>query len=125
MTELLMAAGIGILTGCGVWMLLRARAFDVALGITLLSFAVNLFIFCMGRLSIGAAPIIAAGRPADLAHYTDPLPQALVLTAIVIGFGMTALLLVIALVTREEAGSDHVDGREPPDAGTAGRGVES
>lgn len=126
MTELLMAAGIGILTGCGVWMLLRARAFDVALGLTLLSYAVNLFIFCMGRLAIGAAPIISGERPADLAHYTDPLPQALVLTAIVIGFGMTALLLVIALVTREEAGSDHVDGREPPevgDAGAAGRGV--
>jgi multicomponent K+:H+ antiporter subunit C len=120
MTELLVAAGIGLLTGTGVWLLLRARAFDVALGLTLLSYAVNLFIFCMGRLRVDAAPIVAPDLPPDLAHYTDPLPQALVLTAIVIGFGMTALLLVIALVTREEAGTDHVDGREPPDHTAAG-----
>ncbi|HTN49678.1 MAG TPA: Na+/H+ antiporter subunit C, partial [Burkholderiaceae bacterium] len=96
----------GVLMGCGVYLLLRARTFDVVLGLTLVSYAVNVFIFLMGRAG-GRAPIID-GRAATAA-YADPLPQALVLTAIVIGFGMTAVLLMIALRTRAEAGSDHVD----------------
>jgi multicomponent K+:H+ antiporter subunit C len=53
--------------------------------------------------------------PQDLAHYTDPMPQALVLTAIVIGFAMTALFLVVLLASRGLAGNDHVDGVEPPE----------
>ena len=110
---LLLALGIGTLAGCGVWLLLRARTFDVALGMTLLSYAVNLFIFAMGRVMVGAVPIIEAGRVATLANTADPLPQALVLTAIVISFAMTAVLLAIALRTRAETGSDHVDGQEP------------
>ena len=52
------------------------------------------------------------GVPADLAHYTDPLPQALVLTAIVIGFATTALFLVVLLALRGLSGNDHVDGQE-------------
>ncbi len=108
--SLLLALGVGVLTGTGVYLLLRARSFDVILGLTLLSYAVNLFIFLMGRIKIGAPPIIRPGVAATLAHYADPLPQALVLTAIVIGFGMTALLLAIALAARAETGSDHVDG---------------
>jgi multicomponent K+:H+ antiporter subunit C len=110
---LLMALGIGTLTGCGIWLLLRARTFDVILGLTLLSYAVNLFIFSMGRLAVGAPPIVASGTPATLATHADPLPQALVLTAIVISFAMTAVLLAIALRARAETGTDHVDGEEP------------
>jgi multicomponent K+:H+ antiporter subunit C len=110
---LLLALGIGTLAGCGVWLLLRARSFDVVLGMTLLSYAVNLFIFAMGRVKVGAVPIVEAGRVATLANTADPLPQALVLTAIVISFAMTAVLLAIALRTRAETGSDHVDGQEP------------
>lgn len=110
---LLLALGIGTLAGCGVWLLLRARTFDVVLGMTLLSYAVNLFIFAMGRVMVGAVPIVEAGRVATLANTADPLPQALVLTAIVISFAMTAVLLAIALRTRAETGSDHVDGQEP------------
>jgi multicomponent K+:H+ antiporter subunit C len=103
--ELLLASVIGLLTACGVYLLLRARTFPVVLGLTLLSYAVNLFLFAMGRLVDGAPPIIrAAGR------YTDPLPQALVLTAIVIGFAMTAFVVILALRSRGELGSDHVDG---------------
>ena len=107
--ELAMASAIGILTAAGVYLLLRARSFDVILGLTLLSYAVNLFLFASGRLRFDAAPLIRAG-----ASYTDPLPQALVLTAIVIGFGMTAYLAMLALRALSEAGTDHVDaGREP------------
>jgi multicomponent K+:H+ antiporter subunit C len=109
---LLLATFIGALAGCGVWLMLRARTFDVVLGLTLLSYAVNVFIFAMGRVKVGAAPIVDKAVPATLASHADPLPQALVLTAIVIGFAMTALLVAIALRTRAETGSDHVDGKE-------------
>ena len=111
---LLLALGIGTLGGCGTWLLLRERSFDTVLGLSLLSYAVNLFIFAMGRVKVGAVPIIEAGRVATLANTADPLPQALVLTAIVISFAMTAVLLVIALRHQAHTGSDHVDGREPP-----------
>ena len=110
---LLLALGIGTLGGSGTWLLLRARSFDVILGLTLLSYAVNLFIFAMGRVKVDAVPIVGQGAAATLATVADPLPQALVLTAIVISFAMTALLAGIALRARAETGSDHVDGEEP------------
>jgi multicomponent K+:H+ antiporter subunit C len=99
-----------VLAGAGIFLLLRARTFDVMLGLTLLSYAVNLFIFAMGRVRTNAPPIIDRQLAPTLANYADPLPQALVLTAIVISFAMTALILVIALRARAETGSDHVDG---------------
>lgn len=114
---LLLSLGIGVLAGCGTWLMLRARTFDVILGLTLVSYAVNLFIFAMGRVKVGALPLVD-GKVATLANTTDPLPQALVLTAIVISFAMTAVLLAIALRARAEAASDHVDGA--PDAGPDG-----
>ena len=104
---------LGLLCAGGIYLMLRPRTFDLVLGLTLLSYAVNLFIFFMGRLRTAAAPILDGRRVPDLAGYADPLPQALVLTAIVISFAMTALLLVIALRARAEAASDHVDGQEP------------
>jgi multicomponent K+:H+ antiporter subunit C len=100
---------IGVLVSCGVYLLLRARTFPVILGLTLLSYAVNLFIFVMGRLRSGA-PAVVGQADGNLLNYADPLPQALVLTAIVIGFAMTAFLLVLALRARAELGNDHVDG---------------
>ncbi len=81
------------------------------LGLTLLSYAVNLFLFASGRLTIGLPPIITSTPPEQASDYTDPLPQALVLTAIVIGFAMTAFLIMLALKARAELGNDHVDGR--------------
>ena len=84
MNELVVSAAIGLLTGSGVWLLLRPRTFQVAVGLSLLSYAVNLFIFVMGRLRTGAAPIVSAGAAADPSLYADPLPQALVLTAMTV-----------------------------------------
>jgi multicomponent K+:H+ antiporter subunit C len=111
----LIATGIGVLTATGVWLLLRARSFDIPLGLTLLSYAVNLFIFAMGRVAVGTPPILRPGVAPTLEHYADPLPQALVLTAIVIGFAMTALLLGLALKARFVNGSDLVDAALPGD----------
>lgn len=111
--EVVVALAIGIMGGAGVWLLLRPRSFQVIVGLSLLGYAVNLFIFAMGSLSVADEPIVRPGVPADLVHYTDPIPQALVLTAIVIGFAMTALFLVVLLASRGLTGSDHVDGAEP------------
>lgn len=103
--ELLMSATIGILTASGVYLLLRARTFPVILGFALITYAVNFFIFAMGRLAVNQPPIIRA----DINQYVDPLPQALVLTAIVISFGMTAVIVVMALRSYIETDTDHVD----------------
>jgi len=106
--ELTLAIAIGVLTGSGVWLVLRPRTYQLVIGLSLLSYAVNLFILSMGRLSVGVAPVLGV----EGAEYADPVPQALVLTAIVIGFATTALLLVVLLVARGLTRSDHVDGRE-------------
>jgi multicomponent K+:H+ antiporter subunit C len=106
--EALVAIAIGVLTGTGVFLMLRARTFPVLLGLTLLSYAVNLFLFVSGRVVVASAPL----TDLVLATYPDPIPQALVLTAIVIGFGMTALLVVLALRALRDTGGDHVDGGE-------------
>jgi multicomponent K+:H+ antiporter subunit C len=106
--EFLVASALGIVTASGVYLILRPRTFSVVLGLGLLGYAVNAFIFVMGRLAVGAPPIVAEGASA----YTDPLPQALVLTAIVIGFGMSAFVIELALRARQDTGSDHVDGSE-------------
>jgi multicomponent K+:H+ antiporter subunit C len=107
--EALIAIGVGVLMAGGVYLMLRARVFDVVLGLTLVSYAVNLFIFFMGRAAMGKPPIVRDGVPTTLAHYADPLPQALVLTAIVISFGMTAVLLALAVRGNAENRHDHVD----------------
>lgn len=110
--ELVISLTIGVLTASGIWLLLRPRTFQVIIGLSLLSYAVNLFIFGMGRLRSGAPPIVDPSLPGNLTRYADPLPQALVLTAIVISFAMTALFLVVLLAARGLSGSDHVDGME-------------
>ena len=113
--EVILAIAIGILGGCGVWLVLRPRTFQVLMGLSLLSYAVNLFIFAMGSLSHDKEPIVQPGVLPNLENYTDPLPQALVLTAIVIGFATTALFLVVLLASRGLSDTDHVDGEEPDD----------
>lgn len=105
--ELLVASAIGVLTACGIYLILRLRAFPVILGLSLLTYAVNIFIFASGGLAVNLPPILNKYAP-DQA-YTDPLPQALVLTAIVISFGMTALLVMVALGAYLEADTDKVD----------------
>ncbi len=104
--EALITLMIGLLTTAGVFLMLRAHTFTIVLGLTLVSYAVNLFLFASGRLVMGQSPVIKAGA----AGYTDPLPQALVLTAIVIGFAMTAFVIVLSLKARAELGTDHADG---------------
>jgi multicomponent K+:H+ antiporter subunit C len=104
--EALVALVIGVLTACGVYLALRGRTFPVVLGLTLMSYAVNVFLFAMGRLTIGRPAIISPDAPG----HADPLPQALVLTAIVISFAMTAFVIMLALKARAELGNDHVDG---------------
>ena len=103
--EFLVATGLGALTSAGVYLLLRRQTFPVIIGLTLLTYAVNVFIFAMGRLAINQPAIIQKG----VTQYADPLPQALVLTAIVISFGMTALIVVLALRGYLETGSDGVE----------------
>jgi len=108
--EILLALVIGVLGGAGVWLVLRPRTFQVVMGLALLSYAVNLFIFSMGSLFIDKPPLVVPGLPPTLDHYTDPMPQSLALTAIVIGFATTALFLVVLLASRGLSGTDHVDG---------------
>ena len=103
--EALIAATIGLLTAGGIYLMLRARTFPVILGLTLLSYAVNVFIFVSGRLAVNLPAIIDKSAPG----YTDPLPQALVLTAIVIGFGMTAVIVLMSLGAWLTSGHDRVD----------------
>jgi multicomponent K+:H+ antiporter subunit C len=103
--EALVASAIGLLTAIGVFLVLRRTTFPVVLGLSFLSYATNLYLLTMGRLVIDRPPIVTTGATA----YTDPLPQALVLTAIVISFGMTALIVVIALRSFLETGSDRTD----------------
>ena len=103
--ELLVASAIGILTASGVYLLLRLRTFPVILGISLLTYAVNVFLFTSGRLRVGAPPVLRD----NIDVYSDPLPQALVLTAIVISFGMTAVVVMIGLGAFLGSSDDHVD----------------
>ena len=104
--EFLVASAIGTMTAGGVYLLLRLRTFPVILGLALLSYAVNVFIFSSGRLAIDMSPILSKYGEAS---YTDPLPQALVLTAIVISFGMTAVLVMVSLGAFLEADTDSID----------------
>ncbi len=122
--EILVASGIGLMTAAGIYLILCRRTFPVIIGLSFLSYAVNVFLFTMGRLVIDQPPIIRAGVEA----YSDPLPQALVLTAIVITFGMTALIVVLALRGFLESGSDDVGlaGRDAvEDAGDTNGGTPS
>ena len=106
--EFLVATGIGWVTACGVYLLLRGRSFPVVLGLSLIGYAVNVFIFSMGRLWSNVPPLLVDGSAV-----ADPLPQALVLTAIVIGFATTGFVIELALRGRQESGTDRVDGEAP------------
>ena len=110
--EIIMAIAIGILAGSGTWLLLRQRTFQIIIGLSLLSYAVNLFIFVSGSLNIAREPVLLGWLLPTLQNYADPMPQALVLTAIVIGFATTALYLVLLMAARGLADTDHVDGKE-------------
>ena len=108
--ELLVASAIGILTAAGLYLTMRLRTFPAILGLSLLTYAVNVFLFASGRLTQGSPPVLRYG----VESYADPLPQALVLTAIVISFGMTAVVVMIALGAYLGSDDDHVN--DPADA---------
>ena len=103
--EMLVASAVGVLTTCGIYLILRQRTFPVIIGISLVSYAVNIFLFATGRLALNMPPILVKG----VTTYTDPVPQALVLTAIVISFGMTAVVVMIALSAYLSARNDRID----------------
>ncbi len=116
--EFLIASAIGIMTAAGVYLVLRLRTFPVILGISLLTYAVNIFLFASGQVTIGAPPVLRDG----ITVYTDPLPQALVLTAIVISFGMTAVVVMIGLGAFLGSDDDHVDDQpDVPDDHAGGK----
>ncbi len=107
--ETLVSVLVGVMTASAVFLLLRSRTFPVVLGIAMLGYAVNVFLFASGGLTPDSAPLVEHG----LARLPDPLPQALVLTAIVIGFGMVAFLIVLALRAVRDLGDDRVDAGDP------------
>ena len=107
--EIVLSIAIGVMTASGVWLILRPRTYQVIIGLSLLSYAVNLFIFGVGGVKTNVPPILSDA--VNISTLADPVPQALVLTAIVIGFATTALFLVVLLASRGLTGTDHVDGR--------------
>jgi multicomponent Na+:H+ antiporter subunit C len=93
--EVLLAFVVGILFACSIYLLLKKSLVRVVLGVLILSNAVNLLIFTLGRLTRGAPPLIASDASVAAAGIANPLPQALILTAIVIGFGLFAFTIVL------------------------------
>jgi multicomponent Na+:H+ antiporter subunit C len=112
--EVLLALASGVLYAAGIYMMLRRRLAQLIIGLGLLSNGTNLLIFTAGGLTRARPPLVADGATALAPPYADPVPQALVLTAIVIGFGLLAFSLVLAHRVHEATGSDDVDdvGRE-------------
>src|SRR6476619_6074460 len=112
--EVLFAVASGVLYAAGVYLMLRRRLAQLIIGLGLLSNGTNLLIFTAGGLTRGRPPLVAIGAAAIEPPYADPVPQALILTAIVIGFGLTAFSLVLARRVHTTAGTDDIDdvGRE-------------
>lgn len=107
---LLLALTSGVLFATGLYMMLRRSLVKILIGLLLLSYAVNLLLFSSGELTPGKPPIIPA-REAGMnpSNYADPVPQALILTAIVISFGLTAFAVVLILKTHQTIGVDDLD----------------
>jgi multicomponent K+:H+ antiporter subunit C len=108
--EVLLALASGVLYAAGIYLMLRRRLAQLIIGLGLLSNGTNLLIFTSGGLTRARPPLVPEGAGALVAPYADPVPQALVLTAIVIAFAMTAVSIVIAIRSRADNDSDHVDG---------------
>ncbi len=118
--EFVVASSVGLLTAAGIYLMLRMRTFPVVIGLALLAYAVNVFLFASGRLTLNQPPVQIYDGP-----WSDPLPQALALTAIVIAFGMTAFTVILALASYLTTGTDQLDMENtdpeiaPPAAGSA------
>jgi multicomponent Na+:H+ antiporter subunit C len=120
--ELLLALIISGLFAGGVYMLLRRSLVKLVIGLILLGHGANLFIFLMGRLGSGQAPLIPLNATQPVEPFADPLPQALVLTAIVIGFGLQAFALVLVSRLHQVSGADDMDQLRTTDGYDAGTG---
>ena len=107
--EVLLAVAAGVLYASGIYLMLRRRLAQLIIGLGLLSNGTNLLIFTAGGLTRGHPPVVAEGAKALVPPYADPVPQALVLTAIVIGFGLLAFLLVLAHRVHATVGTDDID----------------
>jgi multicomponent Na+:H+ antiporter subunit C len=114
--ELLLAITIGTVYAAAFYLLLRRGVVRVVLGIALLSQAVNLLVFVAGGLREGAVPFIGPDETALAAGSADPLPQALILTAIVISFGVLAFTLAMVHRADQSTGSDDLDDLKGTDA---------
>jgi multicomponent Na+:H+ antiporter subunit C len=107
--ETILSLLTGLLVALGVYLLLRRSLVQVLLGIMFLSHAANLVIFVSGGLRRDVAPMIDAQGGLPAGSYADPLPQALILTAIVIGFGLLAFALALVMRAQAKLGTDDVD----------------
>ena len=112
---LLLAVTVGALYACGVYLLLRRSLVKLVIGLVLLGHAANLLIMAAAGVTLGRPPIVAEGAAALLPPYADPLPQALVLTAIVIGFGVQAFALVLLKRAYQAVGSDDLNAMRSTD----------
>ena len=113
--EILMAILVGILYAAGVYMLLRRSILKFIIGIIFLSNATNLLVFLSAGLVAGK-PVFLDGEESNSVAYADPLPQALVLTAVVIGLGIVVYLLAIKYRFFSETGSDDLDQLKPSES---------
>ena len=112
--EALLALASAVLYASGVYMMMRRRLAQLIIGLGLLSNGTTLLIFTAGGLTRARPPVVPDGATALAEPYADPVPQALIRTAIVIGFGLTAFSLVLAHRVHDATGTDDVDdvGRE-------------
>ncbi len=106
---LILAIVIGVLYAAGVYMLLRRSIVKLILGLIFFSHATNLLVFLSGGLSKVKPPFIAEGEKVAETGSADPMPQALLLTALVIGFGITAYTLVLIYQFYKTTGTDDLD----------------
>lgn len=103
--EVLMSVVVGILFASATYLMLSRSLLRIIIGTGLLSHGAHLLILTMGGLKRGAAPLLGE----EASSYVDPLPQALILTAIVISFGVTSFFLVLAYRSYQELGTDDMD----------------
>jgi multicomponent Na+:H+ antiporter subunit C len=106
--ELVLAIVAGCLYACGLYLMLRRRLAQLIIGLSLLANGSNILIFTAAGVTRGQPPIVAEGAEADVV-FADPVPQSLILTSIVIGFGVLAFALVLAHRVHASAGSDDID----------------
>jgi multicomponent Na+:H+ antiporter subunit C len=104
--HLVLAIVVGILYACGLYLMMRRSMLKLIIGLGLLGHAANLLIFTAGRVVAGAVPVIPEGAPSPSGPIADPVPQALILTAIVIGFGVQAFAVLLVRRLAERARTD-------------------